>query len=185
MRLVSLFMRHAAILALLLTQWAYSAEWSSCASDLDDLRQAADDASDAAESAERARRDYEDKKEELEHCLRFPDVYDLLRDRCRSYRWDFESARDDYQSKLRHLQSELSDVDSKVGSVSISCRYDVGSVRAPAISPKSPRSSSGTGQSIPNWCGVFRQYKGKLPRENILQVCRKNHSQDECVKCLD
>ena len=166
-------------------QNAHSAEWSTCASDLDDLRRAADDANDAVEIAERVRREYEDKKDELENCLQFPDVYDLLRDRCQSYRWEFQSARDDYQSRLRSLESELSDVDSKVRSVSDSCRYDVGSVAVPSTRQRSPATRGSTGQSIPAWCRVFRQYKGRLPRENLLAVCTKSHSHNECVSCID
>jgi hypothetical protein len=171
------------LLLVVLSSAAFAAEWRSCASDLDDLRSSADDAQSAAERAERARREFEEKKEELENCLRMPDVYDLLRDRCRSKRFDFESARDDYQSKLRSLQAELSDVESRVGDVSSSCRYNVGSLGSPA-----PRSSQGRAKGSPRadtWCSPFQQYRNRLPRETLLQVCSKDRSPEECRKCID
>jgi hypothetical protein len=104
----------AAIVALLITLLALagrsaSQDYSSCEYDLDRLRRAARDASQAAA-------DTESECEEYQSCREFPDIYDLLEDGCSSQRFACESARST-------LASELSNVESKIRSASISCGY--------------------------------------------------------------
>lgn len=72
------------VAALLLSLNAYAQDWSSCASDLDDLRRRADDASTAAEETDSKQRRFKSAEDELRQCLQFPQVHDLLRDGCRA-----------------------------------------------------------------------------------------------------
>ena len=96
-------------------------DWSSCADDLDRLRRASRDASEAAERTESAKQEFEDKREELQNCVNYPDIYDLMRDQCQSVRWDYESAKSEYESALSDLESELSTVEHRIRSVEWSC----------------------------------------------------------------
>jgi hypothetical protein len=137
----------------------FAADWGSCASDLDDLRRAADDANDAAERAQRTYRDLQD-------CRQFPDIYDLLRDRC-------SSKVSDYRSALSSLQTELSDVESRVRDVSSSCQYEIGSAGG---RPRAP-----TRQGI---CGVIDRYRGRFTELQLAEICKKSASAAECMKCL-
>ncbi|MBU2227408.1 MAG: hypothetical protein KJ936_07035, partial [Proteobacteria bacterium] len=84
-----------------------STDWYSCADDLDRLRRAARDAADVAN-------DVKSKADDFENCKRFPDIYDLIQDRCRGKAYD-------YQSALSNLESELNTVDRRIRSVSSSC----------------------------------------------------------------
>jgi len=165
-----------------LLSWPLQAQdWSSCASDLDDIRRTADSANTAAEDAAQAKSEVEDKRDELQSCLSAPSIYDLYRDGCQSYRFDYEDALSDYRSRVSYLESELSDVDSRVRSASISCSYDLGGTVVPSARP----GASGTqpGHS-PQWCRIFQRYVGRVPRESIMKVCLQNHRPDECNKCI-
>ena len=149
-------------------------DWSSCADDLDRLRRASRDASDAAESAESSKQEFEDKKEELQNCINYPDIYDLMQDQCQSLRWDYESAKSDYESALSDLESELSTVESRVRSVEWSCGVSF-SRSSGATQPKVIKQGN---------CSVYQQFLGKLPIETILNHCKDNMSVSECKKCL-
>lgn len=150
-----------AVLVTTATSFAVSADWSSCADDLDRLRRAAGDAADAAEQTK-------SKAEELENCRRYPDTYDLMRDRCRSY-------ASDYDSEVSSFQSEMDDVDRRIRDASDSCSVDIGA-------------SSGTTRARPSsgnrLCDLYRRYKGRLPDAQLLQTCRQSLSADDCKKCL-
>ena len=142
-------------------------DWSSCADDLDRLRRAARDASEAAERAESARQEFEDKKDDLENCVNYPDIYDLMQDQCQSIRWDYESA-------LSNLESELSSVESRIRSVEWSC--GVSFSRAFRSTQSKPK--------VQGDCSAFRSFIGKLPQNTILAYCKKYMSESECKKCL-
>ena len=151
-------------------------DWSSCADDLDRLRHASRDASEAAERAESAKQEFEDKREDLQNCINYPDIYDLMQDQCQSLRWDYESAKNDYESALYDLQSELSTVESRIRSVEWSCGVSFS------------RTTGGTAQSKPKRrgdCSVFRSLIGKFPINTILDYCKKYMSENECKKCLE
>lgn len=141
-------------------------DWDSCADDLDRLRRASRDASDVAN-------DVKSKTDDFENCRRFPDVYDLLRDRCQSKRWD-------YQSAMQSLKSELDTVDSRIRSVRLSCGYNLSSIEGPptGLAPSPLRSQSD------QLCELYRSYRGRLPMQNLLELCRKSISDAECRKCL-
>lgn len=143
---------------------ASAANWDSCTDDLDRLRRAARDATDKAS-------DVKTKAEEFENCNRYPDIYDLMRDRCRS-------KASDYQSALSDLESELGTVDSRIRSVRSSCGFDLGLTGSPSYSrPEPPSSGNRT-------CDIYKGYKGKLPMKTLLETCARTMSEAECGKCL-
>jgi DNA repair exonuclease SbcCD ATPase subunit len=150
-------------------------DWSSCADDLDRLRRAARDALEAAERAESARQEFEDKRDELQNCINYPDIYDLMQDQCQSLRWEYESAKSDYESALSELESELSTVESRIRSVEWSC--GVSFSKASWSTQSKPKQQ--------NDCSVFRSFIGKLPQNTILDYCKKYMSESECKKCLE
>jgi DNA repair exonuclease SbcCD ATPase subunit len=151
-------------------------DWSSCADDLDRLKRASRDASEAAEEAESAKQEFEDKKEELQNCINYPDIYDLMQDNCQSLRWDYESAKSDYESALSDLESELSTVESRIRSVEWSCGVSFSRTSGEATKPKSKKQSR---------CSLFRSFIGKLPLKTILEYCKTYMSESECKKCLE
>lgn len=165
-------------MALCLASQSNAVDWSSCASDLDSLRRRAADASSAAQEADSKKRAFDDAVREFNTCRSSPAVFDLLRDGCRSKRSDAEYAQSSYRSALSSLQSALSDVDSKVRSVSGSCEVDVGR----------PSAATNYLNTLPAdlraKCSVFVEYTGRLPKEQLLQACRKTYSASECAKCL-
>lgn len=164
--------------ALLVGTTAAAQDWSSCASDLDDLRRRADDASSSAQEADQKHRRFKSADDELRNCRQYPQVYDLMRDRCQSKTYDFDSARSSYRSSLQALRSNLDDVDSKVRSAASSCGFDLGRVLGP--SPVIP-----SGVRNPDQCAVYIRYKGRLPQQALLDTCAKQMSMDECKKCLE
>ncbi len=149
------------LMVLLTAGTAHSADWDSCADDLDRLRRAARDAADVAERVKSA-------ASALENCRQFPGTFDLMRDRCRSL-------RDDFETEVSNLQSELDDVDRRVRDVSSSCAVDLGSARGAPFA----RPSSGN-----RMCDLMRRYKGRLPDSTLIEACGKSMPEDECRKCL-
>ncbi|MBL8524163.1 MAG: hypothetical protein JNN20_10770 [Betaproteobacteria bacterium] len=153
------------MVGVLISASASASSWDSCADDLDSLRRAARDAGDKANEVKT-------KSEEFENCKRYPDIYDLLRDRCRS-------KASDYQSAQRDLQSELETVDRRIRSVRSSCGFDLGSTGATPFSrPAAPNSNNRA-------CDLFKSYKDKLPINTLVEACVKTMPEAECRKCLN
>jgi len=171
-----------AVVAICLTLGAlhpsHAEDWSSCASDLDDLRRRAADASTSAEEADQKQRRLKSAEDELRQCKQYPQVYDLMRDRCQSKASDLDSARSSYRSSLAALRSSLDDVDSKNRSAASSCGFDLGRVLGPP--PAIP-----AGVRSPEQCAVYLRYKGRFPKQTLLDVCSKQMTLDECKKCLE
>jgi hypothetical protein len=114
----------AVVVGLLST--AEAQDWSSCSYDLDAIRWAARDASYEAEASDSAEQDFEQARDDLQSCLDFPDVYDLLEDGCQSQRWEYDSARSEYESALSNLEYELSTVARKIRGAESSCDCELG-----------------------------------------------------------
>ena len=168
-RVLSFAMKRCALVILLfatLCAWsvAYTADWDSCADDLDRLRRVARDATDAANEVK-------SKADDFENCRRYPDMYDLMRDRCQSKAYDYKSA-------VSTLESELDTVDRRVRFVNSSCGIDISSIgSAPAAKSRTPSSQN-------RMCNLYRSYKNKLPIKTLIETCTKSMSETECRKCL-
>ena len=118
----------AILLSVLLILFMFSAgsagdseDGGDCVRELDRLKEAASDAAHAAEKAESARQHMESKKQELEYCLRFPDIYSWPDPSCDSIRWSYASAKENYQSALSDLESKLDVLAATIRSVESSC----------------------------------------------------------------
>jgi hypothetical protein len=147
------------------------ADWSGCASDLDDVHSASDDASDAAQAADEAQEDLDSKRSDLQSCS----------DDCDNERSDYEDAKSELADKVDELKSDLSTVDLRVREASDSCKYELGG-SAPIASPhkSAPRPESKSSGS----CATYQRYKGRLPLATIIKVCSSSMSESECRKCL-
>ncbi len=156
---------------------AIAQDWSACANDLDELRRRARDASSAAEDADAKKREFDSAEEELQRCRRSPQIYDSTRDGCQYRRSNVESARASYRSSLESLKSNLDDVDLKNRSASSSCGYEISSVTGPAATVPS-------GVKRPDQCAIYLKYKGRLPRQTLLETCAKQMPAEDCAKCL-
>lgn len=156
----------------------HAQDWSSCASDLDDLRRRADDASTVANETDQRQKRFKSAEDDFRQCRQYPQIYDLMRDRCQSKAYDLDFARSAYRSNLQSLRGSLDDVDSKIRSAASSCGFDLGRIFGPppAIPP---------GVRNPEQCAVYIRYKGRIPQQALLDTCSKQLSVDECKKCLE
>lgn len=147
-----------------MVSYTAAADWSACADDLDRLRRAARDAADRANEVKA-------KADDFENCKRYPDMYDLMRDRCRS-------KAHDYQGVLRDFEGELGTLDKRVRASRSSCGFDLGGATGSYSVPQSYVYEDHDS------CALFRSYKGKIPNKSLLETCTKTMSAAECVKCL-
>src|SRR5688500_7070262 len=154
----------------------HAQDWSSCSSDLDGLRRASSDAESSANLAESAQRRFDNARHELSKCLASPEVFDLLRDGCKSKRSDLEFAQSSLRSSVSNLQSSLSDVDSRIRLVNSSCRSGV------ALRP--PRQPLGAQKPNP-LCEAVSQIRGQLSERDIMETCTRHMSEAECRKCYN
>lgn len=147
---------------------APSLDLDSCHDDLDRLHKTASDASDAAEDAK-------SKYNDLEDCTQDPDVYDVLRDGCRS-------RRDDYQSALSDLADKMDDVDSRLQSVQSSCEYEFTINRMSGVEAAQLRLEA----SKRRLCASVRKLVSLgMSRDAALQMCKANTDEQFCKACLD
>lgn len=168
----------AAVLVTAIHSSSLAQNWPICASDLDNLRRRAGDAETAAQDAAQKQQRFKSAEYQLQQCRQFPEIYDLMQDRCQSKAYDLDSARSWYQSSLQSLRSSLDDIDSKVKSAASSCSFDFRSILGPP--PSVPE-----GIRNPEQCMVYIQYKGRLPQQTLIDTCSKRMSAEECKKCLE
>jgi hypothetical protein len=81
------------------------------------------DAAETASDLESMKGDLENLKDEYENCLRFPDVYDLMDDGCRSKGDEYNDKVRDYNGHLEELRSQLSDFVSRTKRALSGCGY--------------------------------------------------------------
>jgi hypothetical protein len=134
-----------------------AADFSSCADDLDGLRSAASWASDRANDAESAFRGLED-------CKNNRSDFDYKYDQCRGK----EST---LRSEVRSLISELETVERRMKNVNLSCQNGLMGISEP---------SSGNAN-----CDLMRRYKGRLPQQDLINVCSRSMPIDQCKQCLE
>lgn len=158
-------------------------DWGNCSDDLEALKKAASEAEEEAEDAEDAAEELEGKKRDYEDCRRYPEIYDLLKDRCISKKADYEGAQSSYESAVRDVESDLDAVATRVRAVSSSCDT--------ALPERQVPSNPGVGRTdrddtlADRSCALYRSYKGKLPPRNIMEVCLRSNTEEHCKKCLE
>lgn len=151
------------ILAAFLSSSAFSANWRTCASELDDLRRAAGDAGDAANAVKK-------KADEYENCKNTQEIFGTRQEDC-------HSKADDYQRALRYFESSLGTVNSRIRFIN-SCGAELSSASPqPNASPSKP----GTGS---DQCDLYRSYVNKLPYQTLLKTCTHHMTEADCRKCL-
>ena len=143
-----------------------AADWNSCQDDLETLRHRASDASDAAESVRDLAEELKEKRETWDQCRSFP----LLRSGCLYERSEYESTKRSYDAAKGDLENHLDDVGHAIRSVEFSCGYSFGTAR------NTPQGYS--------FCQVLQRYKNTLLASDLLQICMKSRTEEECRKCL-
>lgn len=147
-----------------------AADWSSCYSDLDDLRRRSRDASEIAEKLNSLSSDYESKKSDYESCS----SYKLDRFYCDSKLSDLNSAVESYNSELSNFQSEMQSVRSKIRYAEDSCGCDLSSIRLNVFQNKLDNS----------YCMSLLDMITILGRQKTEAMCVKQKNIDYCNKCL-
>ena len=148
-------------------------DWDSCHDELDRTRRAASDASDAAEEAQ-------SKLSDLENCRRDPDTYDLMGDGCRSRRSTYESAVGDYESVVGDFESKMEDLDSRLDSTQSECEYEFTLNRVSSSDAANQR----LGAANRRLCSSYKRLMPLLTPQNVLDMCKKNMSEQWCKSCL-
>jgi hypothetical protein len=161
---------YTVLLTLTLSFAALGADWSSCQDDLDRLRRRASDASDAASRVRSNADELEQKKRDWEDCRAYPQVYDVYRDRCSSQRYEYETARSDYESARSTFESSASDVESVIRSAESSCDYQFAASSVGSVDPA---------------CRNIQRYKGRLPTQALIDICKRSRTDEQCKKCLE
>ena len=163
----------AIAVSLALASSAY-ADWSDCASDLEDMRRATTDAQEAAEQAASAAEDLESESEDLRQCISYPEVYDLMSDGCQMKRSDVESAESELEDEQANLAGYLETLRSKASDVNFSCEVHL-EVTA-EVHTTSPRQSS--------LCPAIKALALRVPAEKLSAFCAEALSLNECLRCL-
>jgi putative peptidoglycan binding protein len=83
-------------------------DWITCAHQLHQVQRTANTMRDLVQTLA-------SREEGVKNCAKFPEIYDVLRDRCVSLRRDHETALRDYQSQLDELNSRLRAVQDACG----------------------------------------------------------------------
>jgi hypothetical protein len=147
-----------------MTALAHAANWSSCADDLDSLKRASANASDSASEVK-------SKADAYERCRRYPDMYDPFKDGCRS-------EANAYRSAVSSFQGEMDEVNRRGRAVGASCSVDPAALLSPAGAGKPGQSPSA------RMCAMIRDYRGRLPEEDLMRSCLLSLPDAECRKCL-
>jgi hypothetical protein len=108
-------MRVAVVVAILLvvitcvpSLAAPAEDWIACAHQLHQVQRTANTMRDLVQTLA-------SREEGVKNCTKFPEIYDVLRDRCESMRRDHESALRSYQSQLDELTNRLRAVQDACG----------------------------------------------------------------------
>lgn len=155
-------------------------DWDSCHDELDRARRLSSDASDAAEEAHSKRGEVESKLNDLKECRSYPDMYDLMRDGCRSKRADYESALKDYGSAVDDFESKMEDLDSRLHSVQSECSYEFRLNRMSALEASNQRREAANRRL----CTSYKNLMPMLTLLNVLESCKKNITEQWCKTCL-
>ncbi len=163
------------IMATVVVDVAGAVSYSGCASELDELKNAAEEAINASRRAKSAEEEYESKKSDYDRCRRFPDTYDFLGDQCRSkYRYA-KDAQDELGYAVGRLQSALSSVDIATQDVKSSCGYSFANPATPMIGVKPEHQ---------RMCATIKRLKSTMKVEDLLGLCNKTMGETECQACL-
>ena len=145
-----------------------------CIEDMDRLGEAVRAAIKTAEDVESFYEELESKKDELKDCVDNPDVMSPTWDNCKSIRADCKFLEKTYKEKLKNLESAFKKIANEINSVEWSCgvQFNNGSFN---------RSKN----TIKVNCEIFKSLKEKIPIKELLDLCKKSMSEEECRECLE
>jgi hypothetical protein len=109
------------LLSCLLATSSSSQNLSQCSWDLNQLSQTASQTGSLVNAASSAQDRYKRDFDELEMCIKFPDIYDLLNDGCQSKRNKALSSQRNFEHALSSLDLSFSSLNRSLRSVSQSC----------------------------------------------------------------
>lgn len=144
-------------------QLANSQDWYNCARDLKNMKQEAEDGRDYAEEAESKKDEMESKKSELEDCRDDPQAYDLYGDGCQSLYYEYQSAKQEYDSVVSNVQSSVSSLSGYMASAEKQCK------------------DSSSWLSI---CQNLISLKGKYEPAKLYSACKTMMNDAMCKACL-
>jgi hypothetical protein len=147
-------------------------DWSSCTGALEGLTKRSKEAGSASTVAASAAEDLKEAKDDLERCRMYPDVYDLLRDNCRSKEWDLDSAESRMQSAAQEAVTQFRRLRSALGDAANACEVEL--TIAPPLTTLSPQGR----------CERLRLLRGQLSAQFLSDYCSTLMSQQECEICL-
>lgn len=171
--------RHAAAVAFLCAATPSSAaDWSSCARDLESLRNRASGASSAAQEVDSKMGKLDAAVADYQNCRSLPALYDLAKDGCSMKKSDAVDAEKDYRSALSDLEFALRDVNARVQSVSNNCEMEMGT----------PTAATKYLNSLPpdlrEKCSIYLHNTAHIPKEELIGLCQKQYSADLCSRCI-
>lgn len=149
-------------------------DFSTCASALEDVSGAGDDAATKARDAEEAADDLESERDEYDRCRRFPDIYDLLQDGCRSKLREVKNAQEEFESAQGDLTRALDDLNGAMTDVQDACGVSlVAATPVPGVSQARQRT-----------CSRLRKLRATMKAPELDEFCRRFMSEVECNACL-
>ena len=124
---------------------------SQCSWDLNQLSQTASQTGSLANAASSAQDRYKRDLDELEKCMKFPDIYDLLNDACQSKRNKALSSQRNLERALRSLDLSFSSLNGSLLSVSQSCDLNTSLLLGNISSNNSNSSNSTAARANPGY----------------------------------
>ena len=164
------------VLGLMCSLTLAAQDWDSCASELDDLRSRARDGEDQAREVADAKDEVDSKREELQSCLSFPDIFDWLQDGCQSHRSDLDTALDDLESEISNLHYELGRVSRTINSIESYCGLEI--VRRTSITERRQP------KTVNPLCPTLRRLGARLTRQQLRELCFRYMTKSDCRACL-
>lgn len=140
-----------------------------CKSALGDIESAVSDAQRARRDAEDSYEAYKRAADDFNTCRRFPDIYDLWKDGCRSKYSDAESAKRRAESDLDTFTSRFRSVVDATEDSASRCGY----------------SRPQPGQAASRTCRVIAMMRRTTDEAKTLEFCGKlGVTEPECRRCM-
>jgi uncharacterized protein (DUF885 family) len=169
LNILPLFAAVPALLVLSVSS-AASEPWDyRCKSALSDVESAAEDAQRAQREVEDSYERYKQTLDDYNNCRSYPQIYDLMRDRCQSQRWDVESAKSSAESDLDTFNSRMRSLADAFENATGSCGGSVA---------RGGRAPSRT-------CAMIKAMRSRSTEEQVLAFCKNvGVTESECRRCM-
>ena len=149
--------------------------WSSCASDLDQMRIAVNEANEAAKDARSARRVLYRADQNFFSCAQVPAINDFLCQGCAEQQVAARTAGMRYSASHDMAREALDAVAYAVQSTELSCEFPMAAM-IPVLNPDEPTPSPA--------CQSFLRRRQGVPFDALRVVCAGEMAAEECAVCL-